>query len=131
MAKRLYVGGLPYSTTEDALRDAFSQAGTVTSASIVTDKMTGKSRGFGFVEMETDEDAEKAIQMFDGKEFDGRKIVVNEARPLAPRAPRSGGFGGGNKYGNNRFGGRGGGGRGNKSYDDNQYGQEGGGGNNW
>lgn len=91
MAKKLYVGGLPYSTTEDALRDAFSQAGAVESATIITDKMSGRSRGFGFVEMSSDEDAQKAIEMFDGKDFEGRKLTVNEARPMESR-PREGGF---------------------------------------
>lgn len=99
MAKKLYVGGLPYATTEDELRDAFSQAGTVSSASILMDKMTGRSRGFGFVEMENDGDAEKAIDMWNGKDFGGRKLTVNEAKPMEPRAPRS-------NDGGSRFGGR-------------------------
>ena len=87
MAKKLYVGNLPYSATNDSLRDAFAQAGTVVSANVLMDKMTGRSRGFGFVEME-DADADKAIEALNGKELDGRKIVVNEARPMAERAPR-------------------------------------------
>jgi len=87
MAKKLYVGNLPYTTTNDSLRDAFAQAGTVVSANVLMDKMTGRSRGFGFVEME-DADADKAIEALNGKELDGRKIVVNEARPMAERAPR-------------------------------------------
>ncbi|MEK7088490.1 MAG: RNA-binding protein [Patescibacteria group bacterium] len=87
MAKKLYVGNLPYTTTNDSLRDAFAQAGTVVSANVLMDKMTGRSRGFGFVEME-DADADKAIDALNGKELDGRKIVVNEARPMAERAPR-------------------------------------------
>ncbi|MEK9131810.1 MAG: RNA-binding protein [Patescibacteria group bacterium] len=92
MAKKLYVGGLPYSTTDDSLKAGFSKAGAVVSASVIIDKMTGRSRGFGFVEME-DADAEKAIEMFNGQDFDGRKIMVNEARPLAERPPRrAGGF---------------------------------------
>lgn len=95
MAKKLYVGGLSYSTTEDALRDAFSQIGAVESATIIKDKMSGRSKGFGFVEMSSDEEAEKAIEMWNGKELDGRKLTVNEARPLEPRAPRQGGFRGG------------------------------------
>ena len=98
MATKLYVGGLPYSTTQDELRDTFSQAGTVTSASIIMDKMTGRSRGFGFVEMENDADAQKAIEMWNGKDFGGRKLTVNEAKPMEARAPRSndnGGYGGG------------------------------------
>jgi len=93
MAKRLYVGGLSYNTTQEGLTQAFSQAGAVTSASIVTDKMSGRSRGFGFVEMANDEEAEKAIQMWNGKELDGRTLTVNEARPMESRPPRKGGFG--------------------------------------
>ena len=97
MATKLYVGGLPYQTTQDELRDAFSQAGAVASASIIMDKMTGRSRGFGFVEMGSDEDAQKAIEMWNGKDFDGRKLTVNEAKPMEARAPRSndGGYGNG------------------------------------
>jgi len=85
MAKRLYVGGLSYSTTQDSLRDGFSQAGTVTSATVIMDKMTGRSKGFGFIEMSTDEEAQAAITMFDGKDFEGRRIRVNEARPMTDR----------------------------------------------
>ena len=96
MAKKLFVGSLPYSTTDDALKTAFSQAGTVVSATVIIDRMSGRSKGFGFVEMSSDEEANKAIEMLNGKDMDGRSIVVNEARPLAPRAPRAGGFGGGN-----------------------------------
>ena len=95
MAKRLYVGGLPYSTTEDALREAFSKAGAVANATIITDRMSGRSKGFGFVEMSSDSDAEKAIEMWNGKEFGGRMLTVNEAKPMEARAPRSEGFGGG------------------------------------
>lgn len=93
MAKKLYVGGLPYSTTEDALREAFSKAGNVESATIIMDKMTGRSKGFGFVEMSNDEEAQAAIEMWNGKEFEGRNLTVNEARPMEPRAPRTGGGG--------------------------------------
>jgi len=85
MAKKLYVGGIPYSTSEEALSTHFSQAGAVESANIITDKMSGRSRGFGFVEMSTDEDAQKAIEMFDGKDFEGRNLIVNEARPMKDR----------------------------------------------
>jgi len=105
MATKLYVGGLPYSTTQDELRDTFSQAGTVTSTSIIMDKMTGRSRGFGFVEMENDADAQKAIEMWNGKDFGGRKLTVNEAKPMEARAPRSndgGGYGGGGNGGGRR-----------------------------
>lgn len=99
MAKKLYVGGLPYSTSEDALKEYFAQAGSVDTATIIIDKMSGRSKGFGFVEMTTDEEAQKAIEMFNGVEFEGRKLTVNEARPMEPRAPRQGGFGGGNRGG--------------------------------
>ena len=94
MAKRLYVGGLSYNTNQDGLKDAFAQAGTVESATIVIDKMSGRSRGFGFVEMTNDDEAAKAIEMWNGKELDGRRLTVNEARPMEARAPRSGGDGG-------------------------------------
>ena len=96
---------MPYSTTQDELRDTFSQAGTVTSTSIIMDKMTGRSRGFGFVEMENDADAQKAIEMWNGKDFGGRKLTVNEAKPMEARAPRSndgGGYGGGGNGGGRR-----------------------------
>lgn len=88
MSKRLYVGGLSYSTTQDGLRDAFAQAGAVQDVFIVMDKITGRSRGFGFVEMSNDSDADKAIEMWNGKELDGRKLTVNEARPMAERPAR-------------------------------------------
>lgn len=91
MAKKLYVGGLPYSTTNDALKNAFMKAGAVDSAVIIMDKMTGRSKGFGFVEMSNDNEAEAAINMFNGKDFEGRNITVNEARPLEPRDNRGGG----------------------------------------
>ena len=88
MAKKLYVGGLPYSTTEDQLREAFAQAGSVSSAVIIMDKMSGRSKGFGFVEFSADEDATKAIDMWNGKDFGGRTLTVNEARPLEERPRR-------------------------------------------
>ena len=94
MAKKLYVGGLSYDTTEDRLREAFAQAGSVVSATIILDRMSGRSKGFGFVEYGTDEEANAAIEMWNGKELDGRRLTVNEARPMTPRAPRSGGNGG-------------------------------------
>lgn len=98
MATKLYVGGLPYSTNESALREYFAGAGNVTSATIIMDKMSGRSKGFGFVEMSTDEEAQNAISMFNDKEFDGRKLTVNEARPMEARPPRTGGgFGGGRR----------------------------------
>lgn len=86
MAK-LFVGGLPWATTSDELNDLFSQAGAVVSATVIQDRMTGRSKGFGFVEM-SDEDAQKATEMFNGSDYGGRKLVVNEARPMEPRAPR-------------------------------------------
>jgi cold-inducible RNA-binding protein len=97
MANKLYIGNLSYSTTGEELQQQFSQAGAVVEAVVMMDKMTGRSRGFGFVTMASDEDAQKAIEMFNGKDFGGRAIVVNEARPMEQRAPRSdrGGFGGG------------------------------------
>ncbi|MEJ0002148.1 MAG: RNA-binding protein [bacterium] len=110
MATKLYVGGLPYATQEDALRDLFAQAGSVASAVIIMDKMSGRSKGFGFVEMSSEEDAQKAISMFNDQEFEGRKLTVNEARPMEARPPRtggSGGYGGGNGgYGGGSRGGR-------------------------
>ena len=106
MAKRIYVGGLSFHTTEDGLKEAFSQAGAVTNTSIIIDKMTGRSRGFGFIEMENDEEADSAITMWNGKELDGRTLTVNEARPMGDRPPRREGGGG---FGSNRRGGYGGG----------------------
>jgi len=97
MNKKLYVGGLSYGTTEESLREAFAQAGSVESATIIMDKMTGRSRGFGFVEMSTEEEAQAALDMWNGKELDSRRLTVNEARPLAERSPREGG--GGRDYG--------------------------------
>lgn len=101
MATKLYVGGLAYATTDDGLRDAFAQAGNVVSAAVIKDKMTGRSRGFGFVEMSTDEEANAAIEMWNGKDLEGRKLTVNEAKPMASRDNnRDGGNGGfrGNRW---------------------------------
>jgi RNA recognition motif-containing protein len=81
--KKLYVGNLDYSVTQDNLREHFGQAGTVVDAVVITDKNSGRSKGFGFVEMSSDEEAKKAIEMFNQKDFNGRTIVVNEARPKA------------------------------------------------
>lgn len=100
MATKLYVGGIPYSTTQDQLKDHFSAAGNVSSAIIIIDKMTGRSKGFGFVEFESEADAQKAIEMFNGKEMDGRTLTVNEARPMEARPPRGGGGFGGGRGGN-------------------------------
>ena len=96
MAKKLYVGGIPYSTTQDELKAAFSEQGAVLSATIIIDKMTGRSKGFGFVEMENDAEADAVIAEWNGKDFQGRSLTVNEARPLEERAPRRE-FGGGNR----------------------------------
>jgi RNA recognition motif-containing protein len=110
---KLYIGGIPYRTTEDEMRQAFEEAGTVTSVSIITDRMTGRSRGFGFVEMADEAMAQAAIDRWDGKEMGGRTLSVSFARPQGERPARDdrgGGFGGGNRGG---FGGGGyGGGRG-------------------
>lgn len=83
--KKLYVGNLPYSTTGDDLKSTFSAAGAVATATVIMDKMSGRSKGFGFVEMENDDDAMKAIDMFNGKDMGGRPLTVNEARPMQPR----------------------------------------------
>jgi RNA recognition motif-containing protein len=106
MGNKLYVGNLPFSATDDSLRELFAQSGTVTSATIITDRDTGRSKGFGFVEMGSDQEASDAITKFNGTNFEGRTITVNEARP---KAPREGGGGGG---GGRDRGGRGGGGGG-------------------
>ena len=92
MAKKLFVGGLSYETTEATLKETFSQVGTVESANVITDKMSGRSKGFGFVEMSSEEEAQKAIEMFNGKEIDGKNVTVNEAKPLEARPPRRSGF---------------------------------------
>src|ERR1700744_2844010 len=120
---KLYVGGIPYRTTEDDLKTAFSEAGEVTSVSIISDRMTGRSRGFGFVEMASEAEAQAAIDRWDGKEMDGRTLSVSFARPHGARPPRTGGggFGGGNRgggYGGDRggFGGGNGGGYGRGGY---------------
>ncbi|HYD93663.1 MAG TPA: RNA-binding protein [Candidatus Paceibacterota bacterium] len=104
---KLYVGGIPYTSTEDTLKAAFEEAGQVTSASIIMDRMTGRSRGFGFVEMADEAGAQAAIDRWDGKEFEGRMLSVSFARPQGERPPRrdGGGFGGGRGgYGNDRGG---------------------------
>lgn len=109
MATKLYVGNLPFQTTSDELRDHFAQAGNVESASVVEDRMTGRSRGFGFVEMATAEEAAAAIEQLNGKDFGGRNLTVNEARPRTDRGP-GGGYGGGGNRGGGGYGGGGGGG---------------------
>lgn len=92
MAQKLYVGNLPYSMRDDSLSDLFAQAGSVVSASVITDRMSGRSKGFGFVEMSSDAEAQAAIDMFNGKEIEGRPLTVNEARPKEDRPKRD--FGG-------------------------------------
>lgn len=94
MSKKLYVGNLPYSITETALRELFGAAGEVTSVSIITDRVTGRAKGFAFVEMASDEAAQKAISQINGKSIDNRTIAVAEARPQAPRSDFGGGRGG-------------------------------------
>src|SRR5579883_2088591 len=101
MGKKLYVGNLPYSATEDSLHETFSQCGNVESARIITDRDSGRSKGFGFVEMSTDEEAASAINKLNGADMGGRQLTVNEAKP---QAPREGGRGGGGGFG--RGGGR-------------------------
>lgn len=116
MGNKLYVGNLPYSVRDQDLEQAFGQFGAVTSAKVMMERDTGRSKGFGFVEMGSDEEAQQAINGMNGQSLGGRSIVVNEARPMEPRPPRSGGggyggggggFGGGGGYGG---GGRSGGG---------------------
>ena len=98
-SNKLYVGGLPYSVTEDRLEELFTEHGTVESARVITDKFTGRSRGFGFVEMSSQEEAQAAIDKLNGTDLEGRSLTVNEAKP---REPRSGGDGGGGGGGGGR-----------------------------
>jgi len=108
MGNKLYVGNLSFNTTEVSLQDLFAQAGPVSEVMLMQDKFTGKSRGFAFVTMATDEDAQNAIQEFNGKTVDGRALTVNEARPRESRPQGGGGGGGGGGYtGGSRGGGRG------------------------
>ncbi|WP_090129831.1 RNA-binding protein [Limnohabitans sp. Rim11] len=116
MGKKLYVGNLPYSVRDGDLEQAFGQFGSVTSAKVMMERDTGRSKGFGFVEMGTDEEAQSAINGMNGQPLGGRSVVVNEARPMEERPPRSGGggFGGGGRRegGGGGYGGGGGGGYG-------------------
>ena len=102
MGNKLYVGNLPYSVRDSDLEQAFGQFGAVTSAKVMMERDTGRSKGFGFVEMASDAEAQAAINGMNGQPLGGRSIVVNEARPMEPRPPRTGGFGGGGGYGGGR-----------------------------
>ncbi len=93
MGRKLYVGNLPYSANQQTLQDAFGRCGTVESVKVITDRDTGQSKGFAFVEMSSDSEAQKAIQELNGSSLDGREIKVNEAKPRAPRNDRGGGYG--------------------------------------
>ena len=118
MSKKLYVGNLPFSTTQETLKSMFSSYGEITEAVIITNKFSGRSKGFGFVTLADDAQATKAITEMNGKDIEGRKLTVNEAKPFDPNAPRperrsfgggrGGGFGGGGGYGGGRGGGFGG-----------------------
>ena len=120
MGNKLYVGNLPYTVRDEDLQQSFGQFGSVTSAKVMMERDTGRSKGFGFVEMGSDAEAQAAIEGMNGQSLGGRSITVNEARPMEPRPPRSGGggYGGGDRSGGggygggDRSGGYGGGGRG-------------------
>lgn len=109
MGKKLYVGNLPFSATDQVLLETFSQYGTVESARVITDRQSGRSKGFGFVEMATDAEAATAIEKLNGADYSGRTITVNEARPMEPREGGGGGGGGGGGRRPPRGGGGGGG----------------------
>lgn len=109
MGKKLYIGNISYGTTEDTLRELFSQVGEVASVAVIMDRETGRSKGFAFVEMATEEAAQKGIEKFNEFEFEGRQIRVAEARPQADRGPRRDSYGGGGGgYGGGGYGGGGG-----------------------
>ena len=114
MGNKLYVGNLPYSFRDEDLQQAFAAHGTVSSAKVMMERDTGRSKGFGFVEMGSDAEAQAAISGMNGQQYGGRGLVVNEARPMEARPPRSGGFGGGGGTGGGG-GGYGGGGGGSRS----------------
>lgn len=105
MGNKLYVGNLPYSFRDEDLHQAFSAHGSVSSAKVMMERDTGRSKGFGFVEMSSEAEAQAAINGLNGQQCGGRDLVVNEARPMEPRPPRSGGFGGGRSGGGGGFGG--------------------------
>lgn len=131
MGNKLYVGNLPYGVRDNDLEQAFSQFGAVTSARVMMERDTGRSKGFGFVEMGSDAEAQAAVQGMNGQPLGGRSLVVNEARPMEPRPPRSGGFGGGGGgggYGRGDGGGGGGGYGGGGRGDGGGYGRSDGGG---
>ena len=127
MGKKLFVGNLPFSADDVSLQQIFSQAGTVESAKVIMDRDSGRSKGFGFVEMATDAEAADAIAKFNGADYEGRSMSVSEARPMAPRENRGGGggYGGG---GGGGYGGGGGGGRGGRGGGGGDRGGRGGGG---
>lgn len=110
MGNKLYVGNLPYSVRDEDLQQSFGQFGAVTSAKVMMERDTGRSKGFGFVEMASDAEAQAAINGMNGQPLGGRSVVVNEARPMEARPPRTGGFGGGGGYGGGGGGDRSGGG---------------------
>ena len=114
MSTKLYVGNLAFQTTSQDLQELFAQAGTVSSANVVEDRDTGRSRGFAFVEMSTQEEANAAIEQFNGKELGGRALKVNEAKPRENRGGGGRGFGGGGNRGGGGYGGGGGGNRDNR-----------------
>ncbi len=117
MGKKLYVGNLSYDTTSDSLGKAFSAYGKVDSSEVISDRMTGRSKGFGFVEMGTDQEAQAAIAALNGQDLDGRTVTVNEARPKEPRVGGGGGgFGGGDRFGGGEGRRGGGGGEGGRSH---------------
>jgi RNA recognition motif-containing protein len=122
MGKKLYVGNLPYTATEDDIRDLFAEAGEIEDVAVITDRDTGRSKGFGFVEMATDEGAQAAITKFNGYNLNDRPLTVNEARPREERSGGGGGYGGGGGGGGGYGGGggrrddRGGGGGGRRRY---------------
>jgi len=131
MGNKLYVGNLPYSVRDEDLQQSFGQFGSVTSAKVMMERDTGRSKGFGFVEMGSDAEAQAAINGMNGQPLGGRSVVVNEARPMEARPPRSGGFGGGGGgggYGGGGGGGYGGGGGGGRSGGGGGYGGGGSGG---
>ncbi|MBG6071400.1 MULTISPECIES: RNA-binding protein [unclassified Polaromonas] len=115
MGNKLYVGNLPYSVRDEDLQQSFGQFGAVTSAKVMMERDTGRSKGFGFVEMASDAEAQAAINGMNGQPLGGRSVVVNEARPMEARPPRTGGFGGGGGYGGGERSGGGGYGGGDRS----------------